>query len=634
MGYIKILCNINTGGFDIIVAFHHNRRGRLLSLPYAINMKDTTKGYQMADTQRDNEWLCSAIINATSEGFWRINTDLVTVDVNDALCHLLGYQRSEMLGKQPFDFVDKKNEEIFRQQTAKISHCEHRNYEITLRAKGGSTIPTIFNASTLRDREGNIIGDVAFVTNITAVRNMADSFRQTNQLLELIRHIQSQFILSVPPNKLFTEILNNLLLLTESEYGFIGEVLQNRQGQPYMRTFAITSTAWTEEMRDYCNDKSPTVIEFANVNSLYGRVLTTGQVVISNEPLSDPRSGGLPERHPPIRAFLGMPFYGGNTLVGMVGIVNKQGGYRDEHVEFLQPLLSTCGNIIMAYKGEQLRQRIETSLTIKTQQLEELNATLEARVRKEIDKRGQQEVMLIHQSKLAAMGDMIGAIAHQWRQPLNAIGMIIQDFEDAFTFGELNKEYIDTNIKRGMEIIYDMSKTIDDFRNFFRADKEMVDFELISTVGKVISLVSDQLRHNYIGITVDSHGLTRLITSGLPNEFKQVMLNVISNARDAILQRREKGDMGKEKGLISIELNREDNRAVLRISDNGGGINSAVISRIFDPYFTTKQPDQGTGIGLHMSRIIIEEHMAGTISVENIPNGAMFKIELTCRESA
>ncbi|KJU82678.1 multi-sensor signal transduction histidine kinase, homology to Magnetobacterium casensis [Candidatus Magnetobacterium bavaricum] len=328
-----------------------------------------------------------------------------------------------------------------------------------------------------------------------------------------------------------------------------------------------------------------------------------------------------------------MPFYGANTVVGMVGIANKPGGYTYEQVEFLQPLLSTCGNIIMACKGEQLRHRIETSLTIKTRQLEELNVHLEERVRQEIERRGQQEVMLIHQSKLAAMGDMIGAIAHQWRQPLNAIGMIIQDFEDAFTFGELNKEYIDTNIKRGMEIIYDMSKTIDDFRNFFRADRDMVDFDLISTVQKVISLVSDQLRHNYINATVNGDGLTRLITNGLPNEFKQVMLNVIGNARDAILQRRERGDMGKEKGLISIEVSKDADRALLRISDNGGGIDDKVISRIFEPYFTTKQPDKGTGIGLHMSKIIIEEHMSGHIGVDNITNGAMFTIELKCRES-
>ncbi|MBF0316820.1 MAG: GAF domain-containing protein [Nitrospirae bacterium] len=587
----------------------------------------------MTDTYQENEWLCDAIINATSEGFWMISTDLVMVDVNNALCRMLGYQRQEMLGKQPFDFVDKENEPIFRHQMANIPHQEHRTYEINMRAKDGSMIPTIFNTSTLRDREGNILGGIAFVTDITDIRKMADSFRQTNQLLELIRHIQSQFILSAEPNKLFTEILNNLLSLTESEYGFIGEVLQTDQGRPYMRTFAITSVAWTQETRDYYNDKSPKAIEFSNVNSLYGRVLTTGQAVISNAPLTDPRSGGLPDGHPPIKTFLGMPFYAGNTVVGMVGIANNPGGYRDEHVEFLQPLMSTCGNIIMAYKGEQLRYQIETSLTIKTRQLEELNAHLEERVRQEIERRGQQEVMLIHQSKLAAMGDMIGAIAHQWRQPLNAIGMIIQDFEDAFTFGELSKDYIDTNIKRGMEIIYDMSKTIDDFRNFFRADREMVDFDLIDTVRKVISLVSDQLRHNYINITVDGNGLTRLITNGLPNEFKQVMLNVIGNARDAILQRRERGDMGKEKGLISIKASIEADSALLRISDNGGGIDDNVINRIFDPYFTTKQADKGTGIGLHMSKIIIEEHMSGYIGVENITNGAMFTIELKCKES-
>ncbi|MBF0537454.1 MAG: GAF domain-containing protein [Nitrospirae bacterium] len=582
--------------------------------------------------QINNEWQYSAIINTTSEGFWMIDTDFVTVDVNNALCDMLGYQRWEMLGKQPFApealIFDKENEAIFIQQTANIPHQERRTYEITLTAKDGSMIPTIFNSTALRDKEGKILGSVAFVTNIADIKKMAERQRQTNKLLELIRHVQAQFILSAAPNILFTEVLDSLLVLTESEYGFIGEALNTSGGQPYMRTFAITSASWTQEIRDYYKDNSPKGIEFSNVNSLYGSVLTTGQAIISNDPLTDPRRGSLPAWHPPIKSFLGMPFYSGRVMVGMVGIANRPGGYRDEHVEFLQPFLTTCGNIIMAYKSEQLRRQTETSLMIKTQQLEELNSHLEERVRQEMDRRVQQEVMLIHQSKLAAMGDMIGAIAHQWRQPLNAIGMIIQDFEDAFTFGELNKQYLDTNIKRGMDVIYDMSRTIEDFRNFFRADRERVDFDVIGAVAKVISLFSDQLRHNYIGITVNSNGLTRLITNGFPNEFKQVMLNIIGNARDAILQRRERGEMGKEKGLISIEVAKEADKVLVRLGDNGGGIDDNIIGKIFDPYFTTKQPDKGTGIGLHMSRIIIEEHMSGYLTVENITNGAMFTIEL------
>ncbi|MBF0345658.1 MAG: GAF domain-containing sensor histidine kinase [Nitrospirae bacterium] len=459
-----------------------------------------------------------------------------------------------------------------------------------------------------------------------------DRQSQTNQLLEIISHLQAQFILYTDPNILFTEILESLLTLTDSEYGFIGEILYDREGQPYLKTFAITSASWSDEIRKYYKEKAPKNIEFSNLNSLYGWVLTKGEASICNDPLTDHRSGGLPEGHPPIKTFLGMPFYSGNMLVGMVGVANKREGYSAEEVEFLKPFLSTCGNIIMAYKNEQLRRITQTSLMIKTQQLEELNAHLEERVKEEIEKRRQQEIMLIHQSKLAAMGDMIGAIAHQWRQPLNAIGMIVQDFEDAFTFGELNKQYLDVNIKRGMEIIYDMSKTIDDFRNFFRLDKERIDFDIIGSVEKVISLVDAQIKHHYINLKVDYNGMSRLMVNGYPNEFKQVMLNIIVNARDAIIERRDKGRMGKEKGLIFIEVTSDYDKAQIHIRDNGGGIDNSVIKRIFDPYFTTKIPEKGTGIGLHMSKVIIEEHMVGRLGVENIENGAMFTIELKTRD--
>jgi len=186
-------------------------------------------------------------------------------------------------------------------------------------------------------------------------------------LLQAIMRAQSQFITDVEPNVLFDELLDSLLVLTESEYGFIGEVLYKSDGTPYLKTHAITNIAWNEETRKFYEENAPQGLEFYNMKTLFGAVIVTGKPVISNDPYHDPRRGGLPEGHPRMDAFLGLPFYRGKNLVGMVGIVNRPGGYDEEIVEYLQPFLATCGNIIEAYRQKALREsEAKTSAIVTT----------------------------------------------------------------------------------------------------------------------------------------------------------------------------------------------------------------------------------------------------------------------------
>ncbi|MBF0321198.1 MAG: hypothetical protein HQL01_15500 [Nitrospirae bacterium] len=274
-------------------------------------------------------------------------------------------------------------------------------------------------------------------------------------------------------------------------------------------------------------------------------------------------------------------------------------------------------------------------------QLRELNKTLEIRVQTEVEQRRQKEKMLIQQSKNAAMGEMIGAIAHQWRQPLNALGLIIQDIEDAHIFGQLDKDYIEDAIKRSMGQIQFMSDTIDSFRNFFRPAKNKVQFDVKKAVGEVITMFTAQLMANFIAYRfgiLDGGMLYRgtaevdcerdMVVYSYENEFKQVVLNLMTNAKDAIIERRNKGLM-EEEGLIKIEFcGRTDGKVIVRVSDNGGGIPPEIIDRIFEPYYTTKEQGKGTGIGLYMAKSIVEENMRGRLIAENNESGAVFTIEL------
>jgi PAS domain S-box-containing protein len=279
------------------------------------------------------------------------------------------------------------------------------------------------------------------------------------------------------------------------------------------------------------------------------------------------------------------------------------------------------------------RKMAEQALKDKTLQLEELNRDLDKKVRCGMEERLEREQLLTQQSKMAAMGEMIASIAHQWRQPLNAVGLIIQSLQDAYEHGEFSKEYLDKAVEDTMQQIYYMSQTIDDFRNFFKSSKEREPFDAVKAVQDTLALISPQLRNNFITV-VTSDFPEALTLTGYPNEFKQVVLNIINNSKDAILEAREDGALPKNgAGTIHVSLQVSEGGALaLLIRDNAGGIPDDIINKIFDPYFTTKEPGKGTGIGLYMSKIIIEKNMGGRLSVRNAASdhdrGAEFKIEL------
>lgn len=173
-----------------------------------------------------------------------------------------------------------------------------------------------------------------------------------NALLHTIVEAQSCFIKAESISQSFHGVLDSLLAITQSGYGFIGEVLHDEEGIPYLQTHAITNIAWNEETRNLYAAFAPNM-KFSNLENLFGYVITSGKHIISNNPATDPRSGGLPKGHPPLNTFLGVPFYDGSTLVGMAGIANREGGYDEDMVTFLQPLLVFCGTVIAANQHKQ-----------------------------------------------------------------------------------------------------------------------------------------------------------------------------------------------------------------------------------------------------------------------------------------
>ena len=231
-----------------------------------------------------------------------------------------------------------------------------------------------------------------------------------------------------------------------------------------------------------------------------------------------------------------------------------------------------------------------------------------------------KERQFMQQSRHAAMGEMIGNIAHQWRQPLNALALIIQHQQMLYEEGILCREDLDKNVNTSMELIDHMSRTIGDFTDFFRPDKEKSIFNVRKEISKTLTLTevifSDQRIRIEVNHTDDA------VTHGHPNEYAQVLLNILINARDAFSSRKT------ESPKVVISLSSEGGKSVVTIADNAGGIPEEILDRIFDPYFTTKGPDKGTGVGLYMSRIIIEKNMNGNLTARNTGEGAEFRIEV------
>lgn len=226
--------------------------------------------------------------------------------------------------------------------------------------------------------------------------------------------------------------------------------------------------------------------------------------------------------------------------------------------------------------------------------------------------REEHKELLVHQSKLASMGEMIGNIAHQWRQPLTHLSYTMMNLKEAQKHGELNEQYLDKKVDDATTQLAFMSQTIDDFKDFYVPNKAKETFSLLQATQETLDIMKNTLTQNKIDITLTSK--TDAVLHSYKNEYKQVLLNLLSNAKDALVEREI------QPAHISIELQNH----TVTVSDNAGGIDEKISNRIFEPYFTTKE--NNSGIGLYMSKIIVERNLKGILKIANHKKGATFTL--------
>jgi len=259
-----------------------------------------------------------------------------------------------------------------------------------------------------------------------------------------------------------------------------------------------------------------------------------------------------------------------------------------------------------------------------------MNQNLETRIEEEVEKNRQKDKHILQQSRMAQMGEMISMIAHQWRQPLGSISAVVASMKLKILLHKFDltsdegrdayKQYTQESLNKIEEYVRFLTNTIDDFRNFFKPDKHKENISLSKLLERTLEIIGKALEINGITVRVEVKSLREIMVYA--NELTQVILNVLKNAEDVFKER------GTPQATISIRITEENETQIIEIEDNAGGIPDTILPHIFEPYFSTKQEKNGTGLGLYMSKTIIEEHCQGKITAQNTALGAKFTIIL------
>ncbi|WP_017294254.1 PAS domain S-box protein [Geminocystis herdmanii] len=459
---------------------------------------------------------------------------------------------------------------------------------------------------------------------------LINTIQRNNDLLSTMTRAESQFITAENRLIIFEQLLTDLLDLTHSEYGFIGEVLFREDGSavmeenflkikgiPYLQTHSVTNMAWNEETQKYYEDNYEQGMEFTNMNTLFGAVIMTGKPVIANNPSTDSRRGGTPEGHPPLNAFLGLPFFSGDNLIGIVGIANTPGGYDQCTIEYLQPFLMTCSILIEGYRLDRRKKLTEEQLFQSNQELIRANRLKD---------------------------EFLANMSHELRTPLNAILGMAEGLSEQ-VFGDINERQLKalkTIDRSGTHLL----ELINDILDLAKIEAEHLELQLSSvslkslcesslTFVKQLALkkriqLKTELPLNLPCLTIDERRI------------RQVLINLLNNA---VKFTTEGGNITikvthhfppeKPDFVTQIFENPENiphNDIYISIIDTGIGIPPNKIKTLFEPFVQVdsalNRQYSGTGLGLALVKRIVELHGGYMILSSKLGTGSCFTIAL------
>ncbi|MCG8553822.1 MAG: ATP-binding protein [Proteobacteria bacterium] len=426
-----------------------------------------------------------------------------------------------------------------------------------------------------------------------ALRGTFDSFN----LLEVIHSAQTDFVTVDSERNIFHRMLDNFLNVTRSEYGFIHEMLRTDDGKMYLEARSITNIAWDEQSRAIYAKLLSGEMKFDNLNSLYGAAMRTGEPVIANDAVNDPRRGGTPAGHPAINAFLGLPLHAGGEYVGMLGLANAPGGYSEDLIDRLKPLTKICAIIMLSFKIDQIRKRAQQALTRKSEELEVANRELEG---------------------------FSYSVSHDLRAPLRAIDGFARAFEDDYG------DKVDDEGRRLIGVIRrstsKMGRLIEDLLGFSRMSRRVVRLQQIDMTA-LARAAFQQAKAQEPDRQVDLRLSVLPPVAGDLAMLRQVWVNLLSNA--------VKYTRTREGAVIEIGSRSESGETRFWVRDNGVGFDPRYSHKLFGVFqrLHSERDYEGTGVGLALAQRIIRRH-GGRIWAKSTPgNGATFEFALPQEES-
>ena len=456
-------------------------------------------------------------------------------------------------------------------------------YKKIVRGKDIDNVSKIRNIIFSKEKDFDISASFWF-NNITSKINklkLVDNFLEKEILTNINQDIDKTYRYF-----LFYTLLNLFGILV-----FIGIVI------------VVLRLIYNERKLKAINDK----YIISSVTDTKGKILDASDAFCSISGYSREELIGKPHsivRHPdmPKSAFKDLwdTIKQGKTWQGRVKNLKKDGGYYWVYAN-IEPIFDKKG-------------KIEAYAAIR------LDITDSIHLQEELQKSQKKDKMMLQQSKLAQMGEMIAMIAHQWRQPLTAISSTASDLYMKIMFDKYESHYFSKRLEKVDDLSQHLSKTIDDFRNFYKEDREKKSVKFSDITRESLDIVSASIENKHIRL--ETEFTAEKIIAVYPNELKQVILSLIKNAEDALVDKEIVNPM------ISIKTYDDAKNSYFEVKDNAGGIDENIMKKIFDPYFSTKTKKDGTGLGLHMSKIIVEDHCDGKLIVCNEDDGALFKISI------
>lgn len=567
------------------------REGHLVAYDGVVH--DITERKEAEEALRISEEKFRQLAENIKEVFWLTSLkDIERVDyVSPEFENIWGYSREEL-----YNYPRLWAECVHRDDAEEVSRAFERfirsksdfNVEYRIISKDGRVRWIADKGFHIYDDKGKLVRVAGIAQDITLRMNARQELVRSNSMLDAIRKAQSGVISEANPYVIFNELLADFLPLIESEFGFIAELLYDAKGAPYLKLRALTNIAWNEETRNLYNRLRSEGMEFRNMNTLFGAVVKTGKVVVSNDPINDPRSGGLPRGHPPLNSFIGIPYPLTGEMIGVVGAANRPGGYSEAMVQYLEPFLATCTSMVNAFRNVLKRKEAEEEIRRKAMALAESNRLKDL---------------------------FIDIMRHDLINPAS----LVVNFAELLLEEEKDPEKMD--IIR--EIGFNADKLIQLIKNAAKYSSlktmesvDLLPLDLDAIIRESIRSLEQELERKEIVLSYRGRKQCFIYGNKIVGD---VFVNLLSNAIK----------YSPLNSNIKISLKSKNDYWQIFFGDRGPGIDDVDKERIFERFIRlAREGDKGYGLGLAIARRIIDLHK-GKIWVEDNPGGgSLFCVSL------